>query len=189
MDITTRFSGSNVARKVVRLGALLSSLLLLTTFVSTADALPIRYEYEGESVDGTVHHEGFMVFDDSLFVGGESFEPIAQSNFTDFGMTATVNGSTVFTWVLADATSSGGTWYFNSLDFVPPSVAGAGGDIARVSGTYLLAFSDTNITSTFGSTSGAWVVSTSPVPVPAAVWLFGSALFGLVGLGRKKKSS
>jgi len=27
----------------------------------------------------------------------------------------------------------------------------------------------------------------SEVPVPAAVWLFGSALFGLVGVGRKKK--
>ena len=28
----------------------------------------------------------------------------------------------------------------------------------------------------------------NPVPVPAAVWLFGSALFGLMGVSRKKKS-
>ena len=28
----------------------------------------------------------------------------------------------------------------------------------------------------------------SPVPIPAAAWLFGSALVGLVGIGRRKKA-
>lgn len=28
----------------------------------------------------------------------------------------------------------------------------------------------------------------NPVPLPAAAWLFGSALFGLVGIGRRKKA-
>ena len=44
-----------------------------------------------------------------------------------------------------------------------------------------------------GYRNGAWVdtadgyvLSASPVPVPAAVWLFGSAVAGLVGLGRRK---
>jgi len=32
-------------------------------------------------------------------------------------------------------------------------------------------------------------ITTSAVPVPAAVWLFGSALLGLTGLSRKKKSN
>lgn len=31
--------------------------------------------------------------------------------------------------------------------------------------------------------------TTSPVPVPAAVWLFGSGLMGLVGVARRRKSS
>ena len=31
-------------------------------------------------------------------------------------------------------------------------------------------------------------ISTSAVPVPAAVWLFGSGLLGLVGIARRKKS-
>ena len=31
------------------------------------------------------------------------------------------------------------------------------------------------------------VVSTSSVPVPAAVWLFGSGLIGLIGIARRKK--
>lgn len=31
------------------------------------------------------------------------------------------------------------------------------------------------------------IVSTSPIPVPAALWLFGSGLLGLVGIARRKK--
>ena len=33
------------------------------------------------------------------------------------------------------------------------------------------------------------VPSVSPVPVPAAVWLFGSGLLGLVGMSRRKKAA
>lgn len=33
------------------------------------------------------------------------------------------------------------------------------------------------------------VVALAPVPVPAAVWLFGSGLLGLVGIARRKKSA
>jgi hypothetical protein len=29
----------------------------------------------------------------------------------------------------------------------------------------------------------------SPVPIPAAVWLFGSGLLGLVGMARRKKAA
>ena len=32
------------------------------------------------------------------------------------------------------------------------------------------------------------LVSTSAVPVPAAVWLFGSGLIGLIGVARRKKA-
>ncbi len=34
-----------------------------------------------------------------------------------------------------------------------------------------------------------WVLTASPIPVPAAAWLFGSALVGLVGIGRKRKTA
>lgn len=33
-----------------------------------------------------------------------------------------------------------------------------------------------------------WLVRTSPVPVPAAVWLFGSGILGLAGIARRKRS-
>ncbi|MCW9003661.1 MAG: VPLPA-CTERM sorting domain-containing protein [Gammaproteobacteria bacterium] len=41
----------------------------------------------------------------------------------------------------------------------------------------------------FGLMFGEWnaVVATSPVPVPAAAWLFGSGLIALVGFVRRKK--
>lgn len=37
------------------------------------------------------------------------------------------------------------------------------------------------------SITGSWLVTASPVPVPAAVWLFGSGLIGLAGFARRKK--
>ena len=35
---------------------------------------------------------------------------------------------------------------------------------------------------------GEVAFSTSAVPIPAAIWLFGSSLLGLVGMARRKKS-
>jgi len=34
-----------------------------------------------------------------------------------------------------------------------------------------------------------WAVRPGDVPVPAAVWLFGSGLLGLIGISRRKKTS
>jgi len=35
----------------------------------------------------------------------------------------------------------------------------------------------------------AEVAGVSPVPVPAAVWLFGTALIGMIGFGRRRKAA
>jgi len=35
---------------------------------------------------------------------------------------------------------------------------------------------------------GSFLVRTSAIPIPAAVWLFGSGLLGLVGMARRKKT-
>jgi hypothetical protein len=38
-------------------------------------------------------------------------------------------------------------------------------------------------------TSGSYTTNVSTVPVPAAAWLFGSAIAGLVGFGKRKKAA
>ena len=50
-------------------------------------------------------------------------------------------------------------------------------------GTGISAF----LNSSADNNHGHWLVST--VPIPAAVWLFGSGLLGLVGVARRKKSA
>lgn len=45
---------------------------------------------------------------------------------------------------------------------------------------------DLRWTSTTGDGNFDWKLTFAPVPVPAAAWLFGSALVGLVGFKRKK---
>ena len=40
-----------------------------------------------------------------------------------------------------------------------------------------------------GTTSELYVADINEVPLPAAAWLFGSALFGLAGLRRRKVSA
>ena len=61
------------------------------------------------------------------------------------------------------------------LSFTPPESLWLhiGGRASRFPGTEDLAYS--------------LVISTSAVPVPAAVWLFGSGLIGLIGIARRKK--
>ena len=41
---------------------------------------------------------------------------------------------------------------------------------------------------TFQTSGGVLAVDVQPIPVPAAVWLFGSGLIGLVGIARRKKA-
>ncbi len=61
-----------------------------------------------------------------------------------------------------------------------------------------LSFNFFSSAETFGNVSGVahssstvWFdnVSVNPVPVPAAVWLFGSGLLGLIGFSRRKKAA
>ncbi len=44
-------------------------------------------------------------------------------------------------------------------------------------------------TNTISPNLGSFLVRTSVVPIPAAAWLFGSGLLGLIGFSRRKKAS
>lgn len=66
-----------------------------------------------------------------------------------------------------------GSWWDSSGD------SGYGCEVPPTSITSL-------ITTEATSSMGMWVVSTSYIPVPAAVWLFGSGLIGLIAVAKRK---
>ena len=54
--------------------------------------------------------------------------------------------------------------------------------------SFVSLMSISELTSSSGSISGS-ITSVTAVPVPAAAWLLGSGLLGLVGIGRRKKTA
>lgn len=102
-----------------------------------------------------------------------------------------VGGHILFDWNTAadidvinvwDVSTVGGVVTYTSTDVCSGS-AGTGG-ACTTDGTLGLAMID-------GAFPGfsANFDFTTPVPVPAAVWLFGSGLLGLVGVARRKKAA
>ena len=99
--------------------------------------------------------------------------------FADSGATV-LNDATVLNGYLL-----GGVYMASTVNDVPVSLATAFGGVDS-SGQWLL-----NIQDAEGfdeGVLGSWTLDITPVPVPAAVWLFGSGLLGLVGIARRKKA-
>ena len=109
---------------------------------------------------------------------GQTFTDVDDLDYTVFGS--------------PDLTFDNGTPVF--LDFflseIPELPVGTNTiDITEPGVTYIDlwdGFSSTNLTPVVGGFETD--VYVNPVPVPAAVWLFGSGLIGLIGIARRKKS-
>ena len=100
--------------------------------------------------------------------------------FADGGATV-LNDATVFSGVLL-----GGVYMASTVDDVPVSLATAFGGVDSI-GVWTLHIEDA--IGVDSGVLGSWSLDITPVPVPAAVWLFGSGLIGLVGIARRKKAA
>jgi hypothetical protein len=85
----------------------------------------------------------------------------------------------------ADMTSFYANW--NGTEFNQGGIASV---TDNGNGGYLLSWSSKIVGGPFNNFTGSWTMdiksAAPPVPVPAAVWLFGSGLVGLVGVARRK---
>ena len=127
-----------------------------------------------------------VTFDDTLIdFSGFSFEPpVIQGSpaVTDLGDTVNLG----FTNAFGGAADSGliGTFSFTALPGSNGNTANFGISDPNPFGSYFN-FGDVTV----GFTPEFEGASAQVVPIPAAAWLFGSALFGLGGMARKKFAS
>ena len=130
--------------------------------------------------------------------------------------TRTVSASLPIDWFEAGATTPWGTFSFPTIGITGVSIFGVPGSLASAS-QYVVGLipvgTDTELSSTLGGVqsdiydsgrivsfsadpitnidgSGEFIFSAAAVvPIPPAVWLFGSGLLGLIGIARRKKAA
>ena len=160
--------------------------------VSSAQAALVNYTVTGDVLLGdelgdynafgltagdTITASG--VFDDSVLSAGSGTISFGSGSINT--MTLFI-GTEIFT---ADNDGSPMMTLSNSslTDFDYYALAGVNGAPADFS-SFLTGFDD------FAFLYGEWrtTVTLTPVPVPAAVWLFGSGLIGLLGIARRRQN-
>lgn len=122
-------------------------------------------------------------FDDfwtvSLVPSSESFSIVSSiPKFASFNVEYRLDGASPWISYVAESSSAFAetvTASIQNLSGFQLHIFGNANNPQGLSGTYQLTVNE--------------VGSVSNVPVPAAVWLFGSALMGLVGVSRRKSSS
>lgn len=145
--------------------------------------------YQNYNVSGTATNAGVVFTSGTVCFGYAAGDCSAG--------TSTLDG-TPSNYGLFDGTGTFGA--FNSPTQGLQLLGGAGGSsftVAQPGDLYINSPADTNLytggagTFTLFGNSGAFFLGGdlqfTAVPVPAAVWLFGSALVGLVGVGRRRK--
>jgi len=180
--------------KILKTNIVCATLLLMLS-MGSANAALVNFVITGDVLSGdefapnvfgltagdTITATG--IFNDSVLTSGSGVISFAS----DSGNTMTINvGTETFTAA-------------NDVDYGPGS-----GAIIELDNSSLFAFDfiallgDNGATADFNSLGvsfddfdnlfGDWntTVEITPVPVPAAIWLFGSGLLGLVGVARRK---
>jgi hypothetical protein len=171
--------------------------------LSIDDPIPSRHTIVLDPVTFTVTNNGT--------VGGIIFEDFFLTSNTSSGthvttvMTAQIDGGSPFSIA---GTSANGT-YSGTVSLLDPDdlwfniltsdeFAVTVGQTVTIGGTSIFTNPElAPINTSFDQTAILWEensialsdpTSLAPIPVPAAVWLFGSGLIGLIGVARRKKS-
>ena len=133
---------------------------------------------------------------DGFDVGGTIFDFVAKENTPGI-----LEGADIGLVVSPNTGVPSGTWSFDSSKFAPteflivlkaantPGYAAwifDGPEAASNDGNWLVAW--TNQNGIMHDLSHLSIYAPTPIPVPAAVWLFGSGLLGLVGVARRKRA-
>ena len=133
---------------------------------------------------------------DGFSIGGTIFDFVAKENTPGI-----LEGVDIGLVVNPDTGATSGSWSFDSSKFAPteflivlkaansPGFAAwifDGPEAASDAGTWLVAW--TNQNGVQQDLSHLSIYAPTPIPVPAAVWLFGSGLLGLIGVARRKRA-
>jgi hypothetical protein len=136
----------------------------------------------------------------SGFIGGShQFDQVTGPTGTNAFMAASIdsivgygNAGAAFTNANGNAVGHGGVFVPGSwtsgtdgsgLGYVTLNLTGL------AAGDYYILNGGSDFNNTSGKTTGGFQLTATVVPVPAAVWLFGSALTGLVGWSRRKTAA
>jgi len=179
---------------------LISGLMMFVLSMSTVYAIPVTWHLSGVTFDDEGVAAGSFVFDADTgsysninveTAGGET----GQSNIYLFATSFAINGFPDFVdtspivpgvtanlslALVAEMTNAGGT-----IDIQGPDGVGITQEGICITGDPLC----TTATAFRQIARGSITTQPQVIPIPAAVWLFGSGLLGLVGMARRKKTA
>jgi hypothetical protein len=193
-----------------------TSSALATFIADSSDPSALEWAVEGVQYTGTpagAKTPGAYIGVASTNATTSSITTLKQANLGTWGQG--FNGDlTYLTQVVAGGYTAGGTTYALAPASASPNVWGAGPgnvggstnlygqgpsqagtSIGAAESLYLLTGSNSLTNAVESYTLGAsdltlsangTLATASPVPIPAAVWLFGSGLLGLIGVGRRR---
>lgn len=184
----------------------LQALALSTALIAgTASAAPIRLDYSISSAGGGLYQYDFTYTldnSDSSWVSGQTWDWFVFGDRPASGEPSAFGFD--WTWLSSDADfesfSSGGSEGPTACFGTSCSVSDGGwtplalGDSFSGSGlSSILVTGDLYWTALAAGNGASRIIRelgnpiTNVVPIPATFWLFGSALVGLIGLGRRNK--